>query len=756
MEAEREIKQLQDNFEQNFSRANVRLFDSICQEVFAQKGISGEDQQVQAFTLFLEQKEIKLDTVDLFAGQIQHYLMRHSQPLPADGDPWSFDPAVIKTGAVNPPENARATVDMCRTCNFTPAEQETLSFLEPGVAAGYFTHYPIGHAITGFPFVIQKGWERIKELLRERMDQNQDNAKKMATGKVMLKTIEACQQYFRRYAVRAKQLEKSAETPEVRCRMKRISEGVEHLITEPARNFYEALQFVILLQELILTQVKGSMSLGRADQFLYPYWAADVKQGVESAENSQLLIEAWMLKLAGCIHGFQNVTLGGCGEDGNYAGNEISLMILRGARHLGYDQPLISFRLSEQVPQEHWEEIFKTLEKGGGFPALFWDETIIQSRLRLGVPLADARDYGIVGCVEPSISGKEFANTEAMRINWCKTLELMLNSGICPITGKQLFLREKKSLDEIENFPEFLEWYRSELFFVIEKAAEICNLSDRHFYKRYPSTLLSITLEGGIERLEDCAGRGCTYCNSTINHTGIANAVDSLMAIKRMVFEEKKVTLTEYRDILRHNYQGAEELQGLIGDKVPKFGNDVEEADALAALLVNETAQKTQSIKNERGGTFLAGYYSVYHHAAMGLLTGALPDGRLKGAALSNGLSPSQGADKNGPTAVVCSMAGFDQTQFANGMVLDLKFNPSFFRREERRKFLQQFILVYFKQGGMELQLNVVDRQTLLAAKEHPENYRNLIVRVSGFSAYFVNLFEELQDEIIRRTEYSG
>ena len=359
---------------------------------------------------------------------------------------------------MNPPENAKATVDMCLRYDVTEEEKQTLSYLEAGVAAGYFTHYPVGHTITGFPFVLHTGFEKIKNMLAESIKKAADSSRR-ETGEAMLATVESCQAYFGRYLEQAKQLEREAETPEEKKRMSRIAQGVSRIMTEPAGSFYEALQFIVLLQELILTQVKGSMSLGRLDVLLFPYLKEDLKAARESGESAQLLIDACMTKLAGCSSGYQNLTLGGCDKEGNYGGNEVSLMFLRGARRLGYDQPLLSFRLNEKVPDSHWEEILKTLEKGGGFPALFWDDTIIKSRLRLGTPIEDARDYGIIGCVEPGICGKEFSNTESMRINWCKTLELMLNGGVCPVTGIPLFLKQKKRLGEIKSFEEFLAWY---------------------------------------------------------------------------------------------------------------------------------------------------------------------------------------------------------------------------------------------------------------------------------------------------------
>lgn len=747
------IQRLQEEYKAAFSRENCILYDKIYDKAYRQEGKTAIEKQAEAFCSFLNKKQVRLSENDIFAGQIQHYLMRFSQPFPEEGNPEEFDPSVIHTGGANSFVNAQKTVDMCSEY-LDDEEKKELSFLADGVEAGYFTHYPVGHVITGFEFVLHRGFKNIRKLIENRLKQDGLSREQRDTGRAMYHTVRACQEYILRYKKEAEILAEMTKTPENKCRLSELAETLGRLSEKPAGSFYEALQFSVLLQELILTQTKGSMSFGRIDRLLYEYYRQDELDAVQDKKAAQQLIDAWMIKIAGCIGGFQNITLGGCDEDGKYCGNEVSMMFLSSSRRLGYDQPLISYRITKDLPALHWEEIQRTIQKGGGFPALFHDEVIIESKMKLGIIQRDARNYGIVGCVEPSICGKEFSFTEALRINWGKTLELMMNGGTCPVTGKQLFLKENRELDSIQSFEEFYKWYKSELFYAIERAARICILTERSFYKCYPSTLLSVTLEGGIQRLEDCGNRGTVYCNSAINHTGTANAADSLMAIKRVVFEEKKVTLKEYRDILNHNYMGKEEFRRGIKEDIPKYGNDNEQIDRILRELVNETAEKTQSIKNERGGIFLAGYYSVYHHAALGALTGALPDGRLRGEALANGLSPVQGADHQSPLAVIHSMCGLEQSLFGNGMVLDIKFSPSFFEGESHHHFLRPFLEVYFDQGGMELQLNIVDRQTLLNAKKNPEHYRNLLVRVSGFSAYFVNLSEQLQDEIIKRTEY--
>ena len=747
----RRLKEMHMSF---YSRENLLLNDRIFQEEFSKKELPAETRSAEAFCRFLSEKELALVPEDLFAGQILQYFMRHSQPLP-DDDPFSFDPEKIRMSEKESVTDANASVAICRGKGLSAEEEKVLDYLPAGIAAGYFSHYHVGHVITGFEYVITTGFDGIEKRIREKMAGEEVTEREKITGNAMLRTLEGCRTYVERYREKAAETAAAADDPQQKENLWRIAAALSNISRKPASDLFEAIQFVILLQDMVVSQTKGSMSFGRLDGILYPFYQADRRKGLYTDDDVQELIDAMMLKFALATGQYQNLTLGGCDEQGRYAGNELSMMFLRSSRRLSFDQPLMSFRCTRDVPDEHWNEILKTIRNGNGFPALFWDDTIIASKTRMGIPIEDARTYAIVGCVETSICGKEFSNTEDIRINWCKTLELMLNNGVCPVSGIPLFLKDHSDVDRITDFGTFLDRYIEELKNAVEKAAQICNIIDRFYYQEYPSTLLTISLQPDEIRLDDCANRGTKYCNTCMQHTGIANAVNSLLAIRKAVFEEKLVTLPQLSKILKNNYEGSEELLEYIRSKCPKFGNDHEEADALAARLVNEIAAKTDSMKNERGGSFMAGFYSVFHHASLGRLTGALPDGRLAGESLANGLSPAQGTDVEGPTAVIHSFRGMDQTLFSNGMVLDMKFSPSFWKSENHILMLRKMIEVYFEEGGQEIQLNVVDRETLLDAKAHPEKHKNLIVRVSGFSAYFVTLFEELQDEIIRRTEYA-
>ena len=524
---------------------------------------------------------------------------------------------------------------------------------------------------------------------------------------------------------------------------------------ESAGTFYEALQYILILQELLVIETaSGSMSLGRMDQILYPYYLADQKAGRLDRKKARFYLDAWRIKLAGLVQGFQNLTLCGCDAKGRFCGNEVSLMIMESTVQHRFDQPLLSLRYSRDMPEEYWEAALKIIELGDGFPAVFNDTVIREALEKSGVSREDSWDYGIVGCVEPSICGREFSNTEEMRVNWAKVLELMFHHGRCCFTGHQYRLCRNMELSEIKTFEEFTDWYEEELLSIIQQAAQACNLVDASYYKSYPSPMLSVMVNNCVDEGADVAALGPVYRFSTINNCGMANAVDSLLAIKEMVFEKKKLTLEELRTVLDTDFQGYENIRGYALNHCEKYGNDSYSADILMERLINKVSQTINAIPNGRGFHFRTGMYTVDLHASMGMLTGATPDGRRSGTSLSNAVSPVQGADRKGPTCIINSVTRFPHAQFGNGMVLDLKFSPSIFGNASNRPAFKAMLDTYFQQGGMEIQFNIMSRETLLEAQREPEKYRSLIVRVSGFSAYFINLYKTLQDEIIARTEY--
>ena len=377
----------------------------------------------------------------------------------------------------------------------------------------------------------------------------------------------------------------------------------------------------------------------------------------------------------------------------------------------------------------------------------------IKVLINCGIAKEDAYSYSTLGCVELTIEGKEFTHTEGARINWLKILELMIFGGMDQITGKVWKLKEKHDLNEFQDFNQFYDWYKLELENTIDKVAEFIDGASFEYYKEWPTPYLSSITYGCIENGSDITHNGTKYYNLSINCVGMANTVDSLEAIENIIFKEKKLTFDELRCALRANYAGYEDLRDkMLG--YSKYGNDIDTVDYKMRDLMEFFSEKVHSKKLIKDrGTYRVVFYSVMHHALLGAKTSASPDGRLAGKALANSLSPSQGMDVNGPTAVINSINKISMDYMGNGGVLDMKFLPSFFDKKSHRVAFRYLIETYFEEGGLELQLNVIDRETLILAQREPEKYKNLVVSVSGYSAYFVNLDRELQDEIILRTQ---
>jgi formate C-acetyltransferase len=388
---------------------------------------------------------------------------------------------------------------------------------------------------------------------------------------------------------------------------------------------------------------------------------------------------------------------------------------------------------------------------GLGFPALFNDQVIFKAKAQAGVEQKDLWRYAIIGCVEPSIPGDEYSNTEQLRINWAKVLEVMIN----PQNKGRIQPENIKKLESIESFDDFLDWYKAELKHFTKMGMQACNMLDFTYGKAWPAPFLSALTEDCPDKGQDITRGALRYSFSSVNGTGMADAVDSLLAIKEIVFEQQRMTLRDFASIVNSDFSGYEGLRAELIFRPWRFGNDDDKSNKLMQELTSFFTGVITTTRNIFGNNFQAGLYSVDHHASMGAQTGSLPCGRKAGISLANALSPCQGADVNGPTAVICAVTSVDHETLGNGMVLDLKFTPQFLQKPAHFEKLRQLIITYFDMGGMEIQFNVVKKETLLAAQKEPEKYRNLIVRVSGFSAYFITLDTVLQNEIIARTEYA-
>ncbi|WP_010257954.1 pyruvate formate lyase family protein [Treponema primitia] len=756
-----EIKTLYDNFYGNYDESlvwkrNHAFIEAIQQKPNASKAL----QHARGLKKFLLEKNVVVRDWDILAGHTQYTNTTASIPIKyvSKTEPHniveSFDPT-------NPSDfvwdftREISNYKELRGGNYTAEEEELFAYFSSGIECGLGKRWSNGHLIAGYKYVITQGYKALEKQLQNNYNKSEGDRKEYFEA--MITAVQAAEQYIGRYEEAARETLKKDLTRSQKKYIERIAEACGNIKTKGVSNFFEAVQALILLHEMLLFENHtGSMSLGRLDQVFYPYYKKDREDNKLSLTETEDIIEALWLKFATVIMGFQNVTVGGCDSCGKSLVNDLTLILLRASRKLKQDQPLLSLRVTKDMSDECWEEAIALITQGGGFPALFNDDVIIPSKEALGVNKSDAWDYGIVGCVEPSISGKEYSNTEELRFNWAKVIELMLSGGKCTVTGIKLGLANPKDLDEIKNFDEFYSWYKKEFTIALQKFMKACNLLDTVYPYYFPSPLLSATYDGCVKKGEDASALGPDYCFSTANACGMANAVDSLIAIKQIVFDKKMVTLKDFSKALAGNFIGFEQLQGYAQNRCLKYGNDIPEADKYMKEITDLYCATVRDQKNNRGYSYQAGLYTVHDQSVMGKKTGALPDGREKCISLSNAISAVQGMDTKGPTAAAQSALVFDHKQAANGLVFDLKFNPAFFEKESHKEMLRTLVEGYFEGGGMEVQFNVVSRETLLDAKRNPQKHRNLVVRVSGFSAYFVTLDPVLQDEIINRTENNG
>lgn len=614
---------------------------------------------------------------------------------------------------------------------------------------GLFTRAPGSHVVLAYDILIQDGIgtqiSNIQRYISEAIDISD-----MQFYNAELIVLRAMQERILKYAQKAQEQYIISKNENLR----RIQKACENIAYNRPQTFYEAIQLIIFAHENIIAESgSGSMSFGRLDQYLYPFYKKDLYTNQLTKESAQkLLITLWE-KIAQCKMSWQNVTIGG-GTSSRDMCNDLTIMCMNASLIVRADQPQISLRTHKNMAENVWDKAFELIRTGMGFPALYNDEIAVKAKSNAGISIEDAWNYSIVGCVELSAGGKEYSHTEGARFNWLKILELMLSGGVCLVTGSKYSLKENISLEDISCFDELYSWYKRELIQFTIQICECIDILSKQYSEYWPVPFLSTMMQGCIESGKDATNCGTYYNNLALNCVGIASTADSLEAIETLVFKDKIITLKELATALNNDFKGYEFIRRKML-LCPKYGNNILSVDKkvqdLTDTFVNTLAKTPMKYRN---GIFQAGFYTSYFHATMGELTGASPDGRHAGDALSSSLSPMAGMDKDGPTATINSISRINMEKFSNGMALDLKFSPDFFINTKSYQAIRILIKEYFNKGGLEIQFNVLDKKTLLEAQKDPVKYQNLIVRVSGFSAYFIALEQSLQNEIIKRTEH--
>ena len=585
--------------------------------------------------------------------------------------------------------------------------------------------------------------------------------------------LEGAQIFMRRYAELIKQMLADGEVdPAYRTDLQEVARICEKLADSPAQTFHEALQstwflFVILHME----SNASSFSPGRLDQILYPYYLSDIEAGRMSEQEALELIEALWIKFnqivylrsahsakyfAGFPIGF-NIAIDGVDENGEDAANALSSLFLKAQYDLGLPQPNLSVRLHKNTPSYLMQEAIDVVARGSGMPQFFNDEAIIEPMIEdLGIEPKDARNYCIVGCVELSTPGNSLGWSDAAMFNFSKLLELTLHHGVDLQTGKQIGpdfggLDTYRSYEELENaFEAMMDVY-------IEKMMAAEDIVEKAHQDLLPSPFLSTVIDDCLTKGKDVTAGGAKYNLSGIQMIQAANLADSLAAIKHLVYETGRVDAVQLMHALANNFEGEEVLQTILQRKAAKYGNDEDEADAIAVKWASKFREKMKAWKNYRGGPVHTGMYTVSAHVPMGENVGASADGRKAGEPLADGgLSPVYGRDQHGPTAVLKSVSKLPNSCTTNGGLLNMKFLPSFFETQSGKDKFESFLRTFTDLQIPHVQFNVVRREDLLDAKAHPERHRSLTIRVAGYTAYFTELAGKLQDEIIERTAYEG
>lgn len=695
---------------------------------------------------------------------------------------------------------------------------ETLKAMEHNIfTPGNYFYNGVGHVTVQYDKVLAIGYSGIiaeaEALLQECGPGQADYATRSRFLQAVIISCQAVIRYARRYSALAREMADRERDAVRKAELLQIAENCANVPERGAKSFWEACQSFWFVQQLMQVESSGhSISPGRFDQYMYPFYKADLDRGALSREAAQELLDCIWVKLndlnkcrdAVSAEGFagyslfQNLIVGGQDKDGVDVTNDLSFMCITASAHVFLPQPSLSIRVWNGSPHALLVKAAQLTRTGIGLPAYYNDEVIIPSLMNRGLTLEDAREYNIIGCVEPQKAGKTEGWHDAAFFNMCRPLEVVFESGY---DKGELIGVKTKPVEEMTDFTEFYDAYRQQMNYFISLLVNADNCIDVAHATLCPLPFESCMVDDCMKRGKSVQEGGAVYNFTGPQGFGIANMADSLFAIRKLVFEEKKVTLAEYRKAMLFNYgkgldeagiadmavrvlrgmqeQGVtvgpretaaavaqvkamelpeadrkrfEELLELI-EQVPKFGNDDREVDAFARDVAYTYTRPLQEYKNPRGGIFQAGLYPVSANVPLGAQTGATPDGRLAHTPVADGVSPSAGKDVNGPTAAANSVSRLDHGIASNGTLFNQKFHPTALSGERGLDNFVALIQSYFDQKGSHMQFNVVDRKTLLDAQQHPEKYKHLVVRVAGYSALFTTLSKSLQDDIIRRTE---
>jgi len=657
---------------------------------------------------------------------------------------------------------------------FAEMDDEWKAAYEAGVFTEFMEQRAPGHTVLDDK-IYRKGMadfkEDIRRIIKDLDFQTDPEAfQKKEELEAMAVAADALIRYAERHAEKARELAAREKDAGRKLELERIAEICSFVPRNAPRDFWEALPYYwfVHLGVIIELNTWDSFNPGRLDQHLYPFYKKGLEDGTLTEEKARELLQAFWIKFnnqpappkvgvtaeeSGTYTDFCLINLGGVKKDGSDAVNELSFLILDVIEEMRLLQPSSMVQISKKTPDNFLRRALRIVKTGFGQPSIFNTDAIVQEMIRQGKSLQDARQGGASGCVEAGIFGKENYNLTGY-FNLPKVLEITLHNGFDPRTDRKVGI-ETGDPSNFQTYEDLFEAFRQQVNHLIDVKIKGNSIIERIYAEYMPTPFLSLLIDDCITRGKDYHNGGARYNTSYIQGVGIGTITDALAAIKFNVYDHKVLTMSELLRTLQTNFSGQEAFRQRLLNRVPKYGNDDDYADDIMVSVFELYHDAVNGRPNTKGGTYRINLLPTTVHIYFGRVTGATPDGRKSGEPLSEGISPVQGADRHGPTAVIKSAAKMDHLR-TGGTLLNQKFTPQLLSTDEGLSKLAHLVRSYFKLDGHHMQFNVVTAETLRDAQKHPEKYRDLIVRVAGYSDYFVDLGPELQEEIIRRTEHAS
>ena len=638
---------------------------------------------------------------------------------------------------------------------------------EAGVFTEFMEQRSPGHTVLDDK-IYRKGMLDFKQDIQQSLDTlDYLNDPEAYAKREQLKAMDICAdgliRFAERHAEKARELARQEANPQRKAELERIAEVCSRVPAHAPRDFWEALQYYWFVHLGVTTELNpwDAFNPGKLDQHLFPFYEKGLTR-----EQAEELLQCFWVKFnnqpappkvgvtaaeSSTYTDFAQINTGGVKPDGSDGVNEVTYLILDVIEEMRLLQPSSSIQVSKKNPDRFIKRAAKIIRTGFGQPSVFNTDVVVQELVRMGKSVVDARCGGTSGCVETGAFGKENYNLTGY-FNMPKVLEITLNNGFDPQTGRRIGL-ETGEPTEFETFEELFAAYERQLNYFIDVKIGGNNVVERLYAAYIPAPFLSLLIDDCIAKGKDYHDGGARYDTSYIQGVGLGTMADALTAIQYHVFDQKNLTMEELLAALRDNFEGRERLRQMLLNKTPRYGNDDDYADDVMRAVFDAYFNAIDGRPNTRGGTYRINLLPTTVHVYFGSVIGATPDGRMAEMPLSEGISPVQGADRRGPTAVIKSVAKMDHVR-TGGTLLNQKFTPQVLEGDDGLNKFVQLIRTYFKLDGHHIQFNVVDAATLRAAQQNPAQYRDLIVRVAGYSDYFCDLSEALQDEIIARTEH--